>query len=165
MGAPPPGRGGWWLSSKVFLSCPARAGGRAATAPLGALREVREGGLLEDRDRRVADLLPHGAQGPGDELRTRVGVTPRRVADGRELALEEPDDAFERDLLGRVVEAVATVRAADGPDDTGGPEGRHHLLEDGARRVGGVRDLLESQRPAVGDGEREDRPRSVVGTA
>ena len=54
--------------------------------------------------------------------------------------------------------------AADGADDTGGPEGRHHLLENGTRRVSDVRDLLESQRPAVGDGESEDRPRSVVGT-
>ena len=83
-------------------------------------------------------------------------MAPSGIADGRELALEKPDDALERDLLGRVVKAIAPVRPADGPDDTGRPECRHHLLEDGARRVGGIRDLFEPQGAAVGDGKGED---------
>ena len=117
-----------------------------APFPAGALGKIGERRSLEDVDRRVSDLAPGLPQGVGDELRRGSGIAPRRVADRRELALEEPHDALERDLLGRLVQPVAAGGPALGAHDPGGAHDRHHLLEHG---LGGARaacELLELHR-------------------
>jgi Sulfite exporter TauE/SafE len=131
--------------------------GRRVVAPLpaGALGEVGERRPLENLDRRVAHLAPGSAQRVGDELRRRVRIAPRRVADRRELALEEPHDALKRDLLRRLVQPVPTGRPALGAHDPGGAHHRHHLFQDGLGSPRSARELLELHRLVTVEGERE----------
>src|SRR5680860_1865367 len=83
-----------------------------------------------------------------------------------ERPLEDPDDALERQLLGRVVEAVAPARPPLGAQDPRRPQLRQDLLEHGDGRGRGGGALLDLPGPlVVGDGEGEHGPGGVVGAA
>jgi hypothetical protein len=58
-----------------------------------------------------------------------LGVAAGGVADGRELALEEPTRSSVISS-GGAVEPVAAGPSPDGADDAGAPRRRHHPLED-----------------------------------
>ena len=93
------------------------------------------------------------------------GLAPRRVADRRELALEEPDDALERDLLGLLVQPVAARGPALGAHDPGRAHDGHHLLQDRLGSPGAARELLELHRSVAVEGEREQGSRGVVSSS
>ena len=113
----------------------------------GTLCKIRERHAAEQRDGRVANLLPYVAQRAADHHRTGLGVVARRAADRRERPLEETDDPLERDLFRILVESVAARRAALRAHDSGCPHRRHHLLEHRLRHGRPSRELLQLQRP------------------
>ncbi len=141
--------------------------GRRLVAPLtaGALGQIGERRVLEDVDGRVADLAPGHTERVGDELRAAVRVSPRRVADRGELPLEEAHDAFEGDLLGGLVQPVATGRTALRTDDAGGAKRRHELLQHRLGSTRPARELLEFHRPAAVERQGKKRASRVVSSA
>ena len=81
------------------------------------------------------------------------------------LSLKEPNDAFQGDLCGRAVEAVAAVGAAFGADDPGRAQGGHHLFEDGGGYRCPFRELVELDRLfGLGECECKDSAGGVVGS-
>ena len=133
--------------------------------PPARFGEIRERHAAEQRDGRVAHLLPDVAERAPDHHRTRLRVVPRRAADRRQRPLEETDDPLERDLLGVLVEPVAARRPALRADDPGRAHGGHHLLENRLRHGRPSSELLELERTATLERQREDRSRRVVGSS
>jgi hypothetical protein len=99
--------------------------GELLARPLGEIAERRP---FENRDRGVADVLPDRTQGARDEIGAGIRVSPRGVADRRELSLKEAHNALKCNVRRRPIEAVSASGPSSRADDARRPERRHHLL-------------------------------------
>ena len=121
---------------------------RGAAGPGG---QLGQGLVVEDREHRVADVEHRVAERAGRLVGAgaRLVVAERHAAERRQRAVEQPDDATDRD--GRRVrrDRVAAVSPERRPDDAGVLERRHDLLE-------------ELDREPVAVGERRQGDRAVV---